>query len=899
MKRNMKVLSLAIAAFLCVGVLVGCVVYLHSLTSQGDVVDQYSGKSETAVSFFEGEFQEIDPASAKSISPYYDALPIMNNPTNFQSNGTTSYANINGVTVTADAFYSEEGEAQYDPNVGCGLLMYQCIRYKMAHPEEEVSLTFTSYRTSVTAAVCVRPDSKYYGYMRSLFDCEYDEHGFVRLSYMLVEAARMGIKVTIVGQLSSYGVKQYNEKTGKVAKKAEPAFAPYFESALDSRCYDDYAQGDTVRDHMTFVKVQWNLADKGGTDMMHVKSCTASHFLATDGTEHRYGVWFSSSNLDATDYRGDNGCTGSQSGVLLTHHERIYWATYNYTQMMVTHPGIEEHTEMQYALRRINTEQGLLFQQGRGHEIPNEELLLYLGSETDQIFEVYFTPLGGSTDMWDTFYNPYAKYVNKMYNSEDYIIFTWNVPTYAIKGYQVSGVLTQMVNEAFTIKNPNPNNRISLRVPDFDLTQLKTLVEGESVGYKFLATSSYNVHNKDILTSYVEDGVRYYVSLLTSCNFHSGAIDYQTNTFLIIKETDETGSNFFHTFGSECSSGAIVKEDESVWEDADVTFVGDSITAGSGTDKTYQEYIAEKIPFASVTEMGVAGSCISSTSDYGSKNQPLSERYMNIPESDLIVIFMGTNDYGHETPLGTIDDKTDVSFYGALNVVIEGLRTLYPDSQIVFVTPLHRYGFGTSSITGEKFTYDYLPNGRGHTLADYVHAMVEVCEAYNVPIIDLYSTCDINPAVAAARNAYMPDGLHPNAAGHEKIAEIMLSRLDEIERLQSAEDALSLQYGNKFSGGFDDDPTRVSTILNLYLTEGQVVTLLNPEGYQWAIAGTTDENSNDKTHGYYPVNGWSNESTFVVEEDGYYGIVLVKVDGSLFDLDGQDSSDIYDYISVE
>ncbi len=899
MKRNKIVLSISLVALLCVGILVGCVVYLHSLPTQGDTIDQYSGKSETAVSFFEEEFKNIDVENAPSFSPYYDALPDIDNDTNFQSHGTSSYANINGVTVTADAFYSEQGEPQHDPNVGCGLLIYQCIQYKMAHPEEEVRLTFSTYRLSVTAAVCVRPDSKYYGYMRSLFDKEYDEHGFVRISYMMVEAARMGIKVTIVGQANSYGVKQYDPATGKVAKKTEPMFVPYFESALDRACYDDYAQGDRVRDHMTFVKVKWTLADKGGTDMMHVKSCTASHYLATDGTEHRYGVWFSSSNLDATDYLGNNGNNGSQSGVLLTNHERIYWATYNYIYMMVKYQEQEALTEMQYELRRINTEQGLLFQQGRGHEIPNEELLLYLGSETDEVFEVYFTPLGGSTDMWDLLYNPYAKYINKMYNSEDYIIFTWNVPTYSINSFQVSGVLTQMVNEAFTVKNPNPNNRISLKVRDYDLTPLKTLVEGETVGYKYLANSSLGVHNKDILTSYVENGVRYYVSLLTSCNFHSGAIDYQTNTFLIIKETDETGNDFFLNFGNECSSGAIVKDDGSVWEGADVTFVGDSITAGSGTDKTYYDYLAEQIPFGSVTEMGLAGSCISSTSDYGSNNGPLTERYVTIPDSDLIVIFMGTNDYGHETPLGTITDKTDVSFYGALNVVIEGLKELHPDSQLVFVTPLHRYGFGTSSITGEKFTYDYLPNGRGHTLGDYVHAMIEVCAQHEVSVIDLYADCDINPTMAAIRNAYMPDGLHPNAAGHKLIAEVLLPAIEELERLQPSEDGSNLQYGNKFSSGYEDDPTRVSTIMNIYLTEGQVVTLLNPEGYQWAIAGTIDEDSTDKTHGYYPVNGWSSESTFVVEEAGYYGFVLVKIDGSVFRFDDGDSSDIYDYISVE
>lgn len=58
-----------------------------------------------------------------------------------------------------------------------------------------------------------------------------------------------------------------------------------------------------------------------------------------------------------------------------------------------------------------------------------------------------------------------------------------------------------------------------------------------------------------------------------------------------------------------------------------------------------------------ITGMGVAGSCVSAKSDYGTSNSPLINRYETIPESDVITIFMGTNDYGHETPLGTIDDQ--------------------------------------------------------------------------------------------------------------------------------------------------------------------------------------------------------------------------------------------------
>ena len=183
----------------------------------------YIGATQQDAPFFDVVLPEIRKNIAENnkhtVTPTYDAFPLANNPENFQGLGHTTYANINGKTVTAEAFYRISNEGLNDPNCGMGLLFYQCIEYKRAHPEEDVKITYSSYRTSVTAAVCVIPESKYYGYMRSLYTTNYDEQGFVRISYLLTEAARMGIEVTLVHQLDSYAVTQYNPKTGKNDQK--------------------------------------------------------------------------------------------------------------------------------------------------------------------------------------------------------------------------------------------------------------------------------------------------------------------------------------------------------------------------------------------------------------------------------------------------------------------------------------------------------------------------------------------------------------------------------------------------------------------------------------------------------------------------------------------------------
>ena len=101
----------------------------------------YLGSFDKSSPFFETVLPEIakniKENNKHSISPYFDELPEANNPNNFQGLGTATYANINGKTVTAEAFYRLKNESLSDPNVGCGLMVYQAIQYKIAHPEAD------------------------------------------------------------------------------------------------------------------------------------------------------------------------------------------------------------------------------------------------------------------------------------------------------------------------------------------------------------------------------------------------------------------------------------------------------------------------------------------------------------------------------------------------------------------------------------------------------------------------------------------------------------------------------------------------------------------------------------------------------------------------------------------
>ena len=335
--------------------------------------------------------------------------------------------------------------------------------------------------------------------------------------------------------------------------------------------------------------------------------------------------------------------------------------------------------------------------------------------------------------------------------------------------------------------------------------------------------------------------------------------------------------------------------EENQWEGRSAIFVGDSITAGVGTEKIYYEYLDECLELSSVTPMGVSGSCISAFSDYGQSNQPLINRYENIPSADLIVVFMGTNDYGHETPLGSEQDTEDKSFYGALNVIIPALVEKHQSSKIVFVTSLHRYGRGTSGILGTNFTYDNIPNGVGATLGDYVNALKTICAKNGVSVIDLYTECTLDPTDATVRAEYMPDGLHPNAKGHEVIAEIIESHIRDYEPVEDEPLELpEMIQGNKFSAT-SNQPCRTSSRINYYLKAGTVITLKDPDVMQWACAKTSDEYSTNNL-GYFPDSAWSDKESAVVAEDGWIGFTFKYRDETKsFDL----TKPLSDFITIE
>lgn len=192
-----------------------------------------------------------------------------------------------------------------------------------------------------------------------------------------------------------------------------------------------------------------------------------------------------------------------------------------------------------------------------------------------------------------------------------------------------------------------------------------------------------------------------------------------------------------------------------------INFLGDSITQGVGASTPENSYVSRfaQMTGAQVRNYGISGTRIARRKvPYAnpSFDQDFNSRYhLMDPDADVIVVFGGTNDYGHgDAPVGQMSDRTVWTFYGALHCLFTGLLERWPRSTIVIMTPLHR----------ETEEYDSL------RLQAFVDAIREVAEFYSLPVLDLWASSGLQPKVPINKALYFADHVHPNDAGHQVVA---------------------------------------------------------------------------------------------------------------------------------
>ncbi|MBP5256572.1 MAG: SGNH/GDSL hydrolase family protein, partial [Clostridia bacterium] len=171
-----------------------------------------------------------------------------------------------------------------------------------------------------------------------------------------------------------------------------------------------------------------------------------------------------------------------------------------------------------------------------------------------------------------------------------------------------------------------------------------------------------------------------------------------------------------------------------------INFLDDSITEGVGTsspEHIYLNVLAKNAGLSEARNYGIGGTRFAR--QITPSGSPVFDRDFCMrademdPDADVVVVFGGTNDFGHgDAPFGSPEDTTPATFCGACDYLFRRLIGRYPEAQIVVMTPLHR-------LFEERTNGDACQKAH-HTgnLKRYVDAIKAAAEKYSLPVLDLY-----------------------------------------------------------------------------------------------------------------------------------------------------------------
>ena len=228
--------------------------------------------------------------------------------------------------------------------------------------------------------------------------------------------------------------------------------------------------------------------------------------------------------------------------------------------------------------------------------------------------------------------------------------------------------------------------------------------------------------------------------------------------------TDETSDDdkVIPKFGEKLILTREIQKNK--WFNKKVNFLGDSVTKGENSADSYKRMkddniasiVKEHFGFSAARNYGIGGSKI--TTHDGNTNG-MVDRYTNMDvDADLIVLWGGTNDFGNNVEIGSLDlsDLTDnTKFKTAFYNLLKGLIEKYPGKQLLVITPMHR----------KDGKPDNVANGAGHVLRDYRNAEIEIAELLGIPVLDMWSELGGTPFIDSFKTSFMPDGLHPSILG--------------------------------------------------------------------------------------------------------------------------------------
>ena len=185
-------------------------------------------------------------------------------------------------------------------------------------------------------------------------------------------------------------------------------------------------------------------------------------------------------------------------------------------------------------------------------------------------------------------------------------------------------------------------------------------------------------------------------------------------------------------------------------------------TASYPLTKGYQTRVMEKLAFARFFNKAVNGGTLSSA-------------ISSVALADYYTIEHGINDWGHSTPVGTINDyinnTKNGTFAAIYRQVIDRIFARNKKARVILCTPRKAYGFG-----------GYLPDHwydplNGIYLQEYADIIRQIAAYESFPVADFFAECG---GQRQLDNWSYDTALHPNDDGMQIMANVLIQAFEKI-----------------------------------------------------------------------------------------------------------------------
>ena len=170
--------------------------------------------------------------------------------------------------------------------------------------------------------------------------------------------------------------------------------------------------------------------------------------------------------------------------------------------------------------------------------------------------------------------------------------------------------------------------------------------------------------------------------------------------------------------------------------------IGDSITylnehhneTGNRITKGYMTLVVEKLPHFEYVNQG----------HNGWTSGLIAEKIesLNLIKADVYSVFLGTNDWWAGRPLGNFTDyETNTgnkTVYGSFRIIINKLRTLNKDANIILITPMQRVDF-VYIANMKNNAYGSYKDKKGQLLSQFADAINTIGKFEHLSVVDLYN----------------------------------------------------------------------------------------------------------------------------------------------------------------